>query len=170
MADANPLTQTQIEVLARENSSFFIPGLNGILEGKTAIITGCSSGIGAATVKTFLAAGANVVGCYHEESDGKIYRVDAIDDVLRFAGPYPNQFVAHNLDIANDEGKDLISKYNIGFVPTLILSKDAGNYPALVQVWGQVGSVEGDGTFVFREIKAIKDSIYKDLTTNKITR
>jgi|SRR3989338_8009470 len=74
------------------------------------------------------------------------------------------------LDITNDEAKKLIEKYNIKSVPTVILSKDAGNYPALVQVWGQVGSVEGDGTFVFREIKAIKDSIYKDLTTNKITR
>src|SRR3989338_9425554 len=127
MADANPLTQTQIEVLARENSSFFIPGLNGILEGKTAIITGCSSGIGAATVKTFLAAGANVVGCYHEESDGKIYRVDAIDDVLRFAGSYPNQFVAHNLDIANEK------------TPSTLVESSIDNYKSITTLCNFAG-------------------------------
>ncbi len=72
------------------------------------------------------------------------------------------------LDIADDEGKKLIEKYEIKAAPTIILSKDAGAYSSLVQVWSQVGSIEEDGSLVFREIKAIKGSVYKNLTANEI--
>ena len=74
------------------------------------------------------------------------------------------------IDITAEEAKKLIERYNIKAVPTIILSKDASNYPALVQIWSQVGSIEADGKFVFREITAMKDSVYRDLTTNKITK
>ena len=76
----------------------------------------------------------------------------------------------NTVDITDGEGKKLIEKYEIKAVPTIILSKDAINYPALIQVWKQVGSIEKDGTFVFREMEAMSGSVYKDLTTNKIVK
>ncbi len=72
----------------------------------------------------------------------------------------------------SDEGKSLIQKYNIGFVPALILSKDAGEYNIVKQAWPQVGTKEADGSYVLRlvnppfinlttgELKGIVDIIY----------
>ncbi len=100
--EPTPLTEADIEKLAREDASYILPNVSSILEGKTAIITGCSSGLGAATTKTFLRAGANVVGCYYSPADGQIYKADAIDSVLKFAADYEGKFIAHNLDIANE--------------------------------------------------------------------
>ena len=70
------------------------------------------------------------------------------------------------VDIASDEGKALIKKYSIKSVPTIILSKDADAYPALKQIWQQVGSVEEDGNYVFREVTQMGS--YKDLTTGDV--
>jgi len=52
----------------------------------------------------------------------------------------------------SDEGKELIKKYNINFVPTLILSKDAASYTIIQRAWGQVGSKETDGSYVMRVV------------------
>ncbi|MEK6946748.1 MAG: hypothetical protein AABX32_04015 [Nanoarchaeota archaeon] len=57
-----------------------------------------------------------------------------------------------NVNSNSDEGKSLIAKYNIGFVPTIILSKDAGAYPIINQAWGQLGTVESDGSHVLRTV------------------
>ena len=51
---------------------------------------------------------------------------------------------------STDEGKQVIEKYNINFVPTLIMSKDAAAYPIIQQAWLQVGSKEKDGSYVLR--------------------
>jgi|SRR3989344_859772 len=102
MNDIKPLSESQIERLAQENENYTLPELGPILHGKTAIITGCSSGLGAATVRSFLKAGANVVGCYYSPADGQIYKADAIDNVLKFAADYEGKFIAHNLDIAHE--------------------------------------------------------------------
>jgi len=48
------------------------------------------------------------------------------------------------------EGKELIQKYKIGFVPTLILSKDLQPYTAIEKAWHQVGTKESDGSYVLR--------------------
>lgn len=49
-----------------------------------------------------------------------------------------------------EEGKELIKKYNITAVPTIILSKDISYYYLLASIWDQVGSIEEDGSYVFR--------------------
>ena len=54
--------------------------------------------------------------------------------------------------IASDEGKDLIKKYKIGFVPVLLLSKDASVYDIIQRAWGQVGSKDDDGSYVTRVV------------------
>lgn len=70
------------------------------------------------------------------------------------------------IDISSDAGKEIIKKYNIKNVPTVILSKEAIAYNVLNSVWSQVGSIESDGVYIFRNIDVLKLT-YKDLSTNK---
>lgn len=72
------------------------------------------------------------------------------------------------VDISTSEGQNLINRYNITKVPTVILSPDADQYTNLKNVWGNVGTVETDGWYIFREMQQLNGVIYKDLTTNQI--
>ena len=69
-------------------------------------------------------------------------------------------------DINSSQGKELISKYNITKVPTILLSPDANVYSLLKQVWLTVGSIEKDGWFVFRAAEIM--GVYKDISIGKI--
>lgn len=73
------------------------------------------------------------------------------------------------VDISSFEGQNLISRYNITKVPTVLLSADADQYANLKNVWKNVGTVEADGWYVFREMQQLQGVIYKDLVTNQIT-
>ncbi len=74
-----------------------------------------------------------------------------------------------NVSISSQEGKDLVKKYNISAVPTILVSPDAKEYSGFMGVWAQVGSNETDGWLVFREIKtALQGRVYKDLSTGEI--
>ena len=66
-----------------------------------------------------------------------------------------------------DKKKEPEKKYNITLVPTIILSSNAKDYSSLNQAWSQVGSIETDGTFVFRDLSLLNIP-YKDLYSNKI--
>ena len=71
-------------------------------------------------------------------------------------------------DIAGAEGKQLITKYKITAAPTIMLSADAKYYSSLQSSWTVVGTVEADGTHVFRNFTAwTGNQTYKDLTTGK---
>ncbi len=59
------------------------------------------------------------------------------------------------LDIGSAQGKALAAKYNVTQVPTVILSSDAWIYPAIANVWEQVGTKEPDGQYVFRKMEAL---------------
>lgn len=69
-----------------------------------------------------------------------------------------------NVNSNSDEGKLLIAKYNLGFVPTIILSKDADAYPIINQAWAQLGTRDTDGSYVLRTVYPP----YINLTTNKL--
>ncbi len=71
------------------------------------------------------------------------------------------------VDTSSSEGKELVARYNLTSVPTVILSKDAGEYMLLVQTWPRVGSVESDGSFIFRDLSVMRGN-YKDLPTNTV--
>ncbi len=108
------------------NSSFVIPNLY-LLDGKTVIITGCSSGIGAATTKTFLEAGANVVGCYWSKADSKVYEKDAISYVERIVEDYKGKFIFLNLDIADRKTPNILVKTAISSYGKIdVLCNNAG--------------------------------------------
>src|SRR3989344_2167585 len=57
-----------------------------------------------------------------------------------------------NISSSSSEGTALISKYTLGFVPTIILSKDAEAYPIINQAWEQLGTVESDGSYDLRTV------------------
>ena len=77
--------------------------------------------------------------------------------------PYKEETV----DISSSLGQDLVKKYGIKAAPTIILSEEASVYNVLNGIWSQVGTVESDGVYVFRNIEVIGE-IYKDLSSDKI--
>lgn len=71
------------------------------------------------------------------------------------------------IDVSSDEGKELIKTYNITLVPTVIFSKDLGEYPAVKQLWSQLGKIV-NGKYVFTTVDQLKNIYYKDLATGEI--
>lgn len=70
-------------------------------------------------------------------------------------------------DVDDAKGKELVAKYNITQVPTVILSDDINAYPS-DQVLKQFFSVEKDGSYVFRRLSSV--GTYRDLTTNQVVQ
>jgi len=56
------------------------------------------------------------------------------------------------VDWDSEIGRELIAKYNITRVPTLVISKEAGSSIAFLDAWGKnrLGTQESDGTYVMR--------------------
>ena len=75
-----------------------------------------------------------------------------------------------SVEAASFEGKNLISRYNIIKVPTVLLSPEADQYSNLKNVWKNVGTVGADGWYVFTGFNQLGKIIYKDLTNNQIVR
>ena len=59
------------------------------------------------------------------------------------------------VDVSSAEGRSLMRTYSITAVPTVILSKDAVAYDALMRAWASVGTVEKDGSLVFRDLSVM---------------
>jgi hypothetical protein len=78
------------------------------------------------------------------------------------AKPLEERFV----DLADPEGQKLVADYSIKKVPTIILSGDLSVYPAFQEIWPQVGTIEEDGAYVFRETEVMGP--YFDLETGKV--
>ncbi|NQV08432.1 hypothetical protein HQ529_01115 [Candidatus Woesearchaeota archaeon] len=72
------------------------------------------------------------------------------------------------LDVSSEEGASLVEMYNITAVPTVVLSEDSNAYPTLRQAWLGVGSIEEDGSFIFRSMAAMTGSVYKNLITGEV--
>lgn len=56
------------------------------------------------------------------------------------------------IDVSASDGKEIIAKYNITKVPTIILSKEISDYETLNKQLLQIGTFEKDEVFVFREL------------------
>lgn len=72
------------------------------------------------------------------------------------------------LDIADQEGKELLEKYNITQVPTFLADNEIAVYQGLQAVWQNVGSVESAGTYVFRKTEQLGN--YYDLTKKEMIK
>ena len=69
-------------------------------------------------------------------------------------------------DVSSDQGKELLDKYSITKVPTIILSGDLSEYQGLQQVWPLVGEVTSDGSYVFTKMEEM--GTYRDLDTGEV--
>lgn len=95
------------------------------------------------------------------------YNVKQHKDVLQYAfGIYIAS--EETKDISSAEGKQLIDKYKITKMPTILLSTEANEYPMVQTLWEQIGTKETDGVLVFRNFEMTKDVVYKDLATNRL--
>lgn len=73
------------------------------------------------------------------------------------------------LDINSMEGIQLRMKYKLVNVPTVILTGDIETYKGFDQLWQQVGTVEEDGAYVFRNIELLGPGIvYANLDSGEI--
>lgn len=68
------------------------------------------------------------------------------------------------VDATDRDGIELIKKYGITKVPTMLMNKDALAYDIIKQAWAQVGSEEADGMLVLRNASAP----YRDLDTRQV--
>lgn len=55
-----------------------------------------------------------------------------------------------SVEYTDAKAQELIDKYNITKIPTFILSKEASNNAVLMRDWPNVGTIESDGSLVFR--------------------
>ena len=92
------------------------------------------------------------------------YDVSIHKSALERFGVYLSE--EETVDYLSGAGKNLVSKYNIKKIPTIILSKNANVYESLNQAWEQVGTIETDGTYVFRDVESMGN--YNDLDLNEI--
>ncbi|MDO8668762.1 MAG: hypothetical protein Q7K65_00530 [Candidatus Buchananbacteria bacterium] len=70
------------------------------------------------------------------------------------------------VDVSSDEGKELVKKYSILSVPTILISGDLAEYAGLQQIWPQVGEITDDGTYIFTKMDEMGS--YMDLKTGKL--
>jgi hypothetical protein len=74
-------------------------------------------------------------------------------------------------DIGSDTGRELVKKYNITKIPTVIISPELKAYmdasPQVAQLFELFLINESDGWYVFRTLEIIAENVtYKDLTKN----
>ncbi|MDO8660282.1 MAG: hypothetical protein Q7K43_00185 [Candidatus Woesearchaeota archaeon] len=74
------------------------------------------------------------------------------------------------IDIKSNEGKAIAVKYNITYIPTIILSSQASAYDGVSQVWASVGNIASDGSYVFTAIDQLQGQTYKNLKSGMIVR
>jgi len=102
-----------------------------------------------------------------DETCTKCYNVTQHRDIMEytFGIVFQNQ---KTIDISSPEGKELLKKYEITKIPTILMSKEAQEYPAIQMLWDKIGKTADDGTLVFTGFDMTQDIIYKDLKTGKL--
>jgi len=109
--------------------------------------------------------GANVGVTYLTvDACKECYQVSTHDAALNALFVYPVK--KKTVDIASEEGKALVKKYEIKKAPTIILTGELEVYASFLKVWPQVGSVAKDGAYVLTGVEQMGS--YFDLTTNQL--
>lgn len=75
-------------------------------------------------------------------------------------------FEEKTVDVADSEGQGLVADYGIKKLPTIILKGDLSVYSAFQEIWPQVGTIEEDGAYVFRDAGVM--GLYFNLETGKV--
>lgn len=101
----------------------------------------------------------NCTGCFDPE-----YLVSSLKDSV---GIYVSEVAAY--DISDPAGSELVTRYNITKVPTILLSPEASAYSGFGEVWASGGdTIESDGWFVFRNHEA-GQLAYRNLSSENST-
>jgi len=103
-----------------------------------------------------------------DSSCSDCYKADAVQKPILKQGYGVGIRSEQTVDVLSGKGQGLISKYKITKIPTILLSPEVDQYANLKNVWKNVGTVESDNWYVFREMQQLKGVVYKDLTTNQI--
>ena len=103
-----------------------------------------------------------------DESCTDCYNVTVHKAILRGFGMVLDEETT--VDIADAEGQELLEEYGITKVPTIILSKDAGVYTLLNEVWTEVGEVADDGSYIFTNMAQLQGAKYTDLNPEAETQ
>lgn len=117
------------------------------LENKVAIVTGASSGMGAATAKLFAREGAKVAVADITEDDGQV-----VSAAINQAGQNVSFF--QKCDIASEDDWQALAQATIshyGRIDILINNAGiSGSYPDLLsrEVWDQQMAINATGTFL----------------------
>jgi thiol-disulfide isomerase/thioredoxin len=73
------------------------------------------------------------------------------------------------LSVGSGDGLAMKNKYNITMMPTFVLKGEVEAYESLLGIWSKVGTVEKDGTYVFREgVKQM--GAYKNMRTGIVVK
>lgn len=84
------------------------------------------------------------------KSCGDCFNVTDLKDSFQSLGVFINNEKA--IDISSIEGKNLLKKYNITAIPTVILSKEIQDYESVKNILEQAGTFEKDDNFIFRRL------------------
>ncbi|MBI4739026.1 hypothetical protein HY772_05710 [Candidatus Woesearchaeota archaeon] len=72
------------------------------------------------------------------------------------------------VDVSAARGAGLVKQYTVTKVPTIVISGDVSAYRGFDDIWKRVGSIESDGSYVFRNMEAMRGAVYKDLSTGNV--
>ncbi len=90
-----------------------------------------------------------------DESCEDCYNVNVHKTVLTNYGVYTAEETT--VDISSEQGQALREKYNITKVPTMIASEELQYYKTINEIWEKVGTIEDDGTYVFRDLDLVSE-------------
>lgn len=99
-----------------------------------------------------------------DQSCTQCYDIGLHASALQNLGIIPKQ--SQTVDVSSDEGGELIEKYDIAAVPTMIVRGELDEYQNFQQVWPLVGKVDDDGSYVFTKLDEM--GTYYDLTEDKV--
>lgn len=72
------------------------------------------------------------------------------------------------VDANSDEGRSIIERYDITSLPTVVLSAEAAIYPGITALWPVLGSVESDGSYVFRNQSVLRGVSWLELENRTV--
>ncbi|MFC1612309.1 hypothetical protein ACFL29_00460 [Patescibacteria group bacterium] len=98
-----------------------------------------------------------------DETCTKCYDVYLHDMALKNLIMTPS--ASSTVETYSTEGKELTKKYNLKHTPTILLRGDLDAYQNFKTLWQGVGTIEDDGTYIFREDGLKLMGPYKNIQT-----
>ncbi|MCP3684890.1 MAG: hypothetical protein GY861_19690 [bacterium] len=87
------------------------------------------------------------------------------EQIMLRMGVFISEIKEH--DASSEDGALLMEQYEIEKLPTILLTGDVVDYTYLTSSWAQVGTVEDDGTYVFRLVE-FANQPYLNVSTGSV--